>query len=136
MTSVNGHLTEVLAAGRKLHNDLLLDTVVVTRVTGRTLNTATATYTDTTTQIYSGPARVKRHVAAPTVAGDVSRPVIDTVLELPWDATGSAALRASDRATITASTDTALVGKTLTVVGPEHGTTSTVRRYAVEEATP
>lgn len=134
MSDVNGRLRTFLARGRSRHALLCVDTGTATRVTGRVLN-ADGTYTNTTSTVYTGAARLKRETAREQVAGDVERPAIRPVLVLPWDATGSGDLRKGDRFTFTASEDPDLVGATVTIVGPENGTTASARRYLVEEVT-
>jgi len=136
MTATNGNLAEFVAAGRAAHALLCLDTVSVARITRGALNASTGVYATTSDAVYSGPARIKRVMAADSVAGDAERQVARIVLELPYGTTGADDLESGDVVTVSASNDSALVDKTLTVVGPEHGTTTTIRRYTVEEVSP
>ncbi len=133
MAETNGPLREFVARGRTRHALLAVDTVTVTRVTGQTLNTTTGAYTQTTSTIYTGGARYKRETALEREAGDSERASAKPILVLPYDATGADLLRKGDVVTFTASIDSALVGKTCVVIGPEHGTTTTARRWLVEE---
>lgn len=128
-------LNELVTSARAAHARLCLDTVTVSRVTSKgTLNTATSTYSGpTTSAVYSGAARLKRVMAKDVQSGDVEREVARLVLVLPYAATGSGNLRNGDLVTFTVSADAALVGKVLTIVGPEHGSTSSARRYTIEE---
>lgn len=136
MTDVNGVLRERLAAARRRHTLLCVDTGTAVRITGRSLNTSTSVLTDTTTTVYTGAARLKRAVPAEQVAGDVDRGAAHPILVLPYSATDAGALRKGDVFTFTASSDAALVGRSVTVIGPEHGTTTSAHRYLVEEVTP
>jgi hypothetical protein len=135
MTDLNGPLRELVARGRTRHALLAVDTVTVTRVTGQNLNTTTGAYTPTTSTIYTGPARYKREVPREREAGESERASASPVLVLPYDATGADLLRKGDTVTFTASVDASLVGRTCTVIGPEHGTTTTAHRWLVEEVT-
>lgn len=122
-------------AGRRAAAALCLDTCTVTRVTVGTLNQSTGMHATSSATIYTGPCRIKREQARDTSAGEAPAEVARPVLVLPWTATGSAALLPGDVVTLTAAQDSALLAEPLTVVGPAHGTTSTARRYLVEEVT-
>lgn len=136
MTDTNGSLRELIAAGRRAHALLCLDTVSVARITRGALNTSTGVYATSSASIYTGQARIKREMASDQIAGDGERQVARVVLVLPYSATGADALRAGDVVTITASQDSALTGQTCVVVGPEHGTTTTAHRYLIEDVAP
>lgn len=136
MTDTNGSLRELVAAGRRAHALLCLDTVSVARITRGALNTSTGVYATSSAAVYTGPARIKREMASDQVAGDGERQVARVVLVLPYTATGADDLRAGDVVTITASQDESLTGQTCVVVGPEHGTTTTAHRYTIEDVAP
>lgn len=136
MTDVNGGLREFVTAGRTAHALLCVDTVTVSEVTRGALNPTTLLYATTSTTVYTGAARVKRVMSQGNIVGETQRMVARVVVDLPYSATGADALKSGHLVTVTASLDEALVGKVLTVIGPEHGSTSTARRYTVEEVSP
>lgn len=135
LSDTNGRLRDFLARGRTRHASLCIDTGTAVRVTGSSLNTTTSAITETTTTVYTGPCRLKREQMTEDVAGESEAPTARLVLVLPWSTTGANALRQGDRFTFTASEDTALVGSTVTVIGPDRGTTKSAFRYLVEEVT-
>jgi hypothetical protein len=134
MAETNGRLRDFVTRGRARHAELCIDAGTATRVTGHTL-TAAGGYTDTLTTVYTGPCRVKREQADEQVAGDTERSAVRTVLVLPWDEPASGDLRKGDRFTVTATGDDRLQDRDLVVIGPAPGTTSSARRYLVEEVT-
>jgi hypothetical protein len=128
-----------LAAGRGLHAALYLDTVTITRVTGRTLNIDNV-YVDTVETVYTGPCRLKRPTTEPGQA-DVTDQAVTVRrydLELPWDAvaaelgTDPARVLVNDVATLTASDDGWAIGVPLTVLDAGLTGTSTARHLTVE----
>lgn len=126
-------IAATVARGRLLAARTCVDTVSVARITRGALNASTLVYATTSATVYTGAARVKRILSSDSTTGEAERQVARVVLILPYDATGAGDLIAGDVVTVTASLDSALVDQTLTVVGPEHGTTSTSRKYTVEE---
>lgn len=133
MADQNGALREFVGRGRRRHALLCTDSVVVTRVTNGALNRATHQYSPTSTQIYAGPARIKRPMRAvdrtlDDRAVEATRPVMD----LPWGATGADALKVGDVVTVT-SNDPALDGRALNIVAADWGTTVTAHRYTIED---
>lgn len=135
MSDRNGIVRDRIARARARAGHFAVDVGTATRVTGRALNTSTSQLGDTIATIYTGPARLKREMPTDQVAGDAERPALRVVLELPYDEPDSGALRKGDTFTWSASLDAALVGVSVTVLGPEHGSTTSVRRYVVEEVT-
>lgn len=133
MAVVNGELADWLTSMRREHATIMLDTVVVTRVTTGTLNRTMHQYSPTSSQIYAGQARIKRPMRAfdrtlDDRAVEATRPVMD----LPWGASGADALKVGDVVTVT-SNDPALNGRTLNVVAADWGTTVTAHRYTLED---
>lgn len=107
----------LLARGRAAAQRLMLDTVTITRVTGRVFDPVGGQYADTTATVYTGPADVKPRdqVARGQEAGETDVSVSAYDVKLPWAA--SASVRVEDRVTATASPDPRLVDRPLLVTG-------------------
>lgn len=120
--------TGLLARTRALHRSVMVDSCTVTRVTPGILDELTGAYAVTTATIYTGPCRVKpaqtSTVDAAGIAVDTTRPTLD----LPW--TESFAVLPGDRVTVSTGP---LIGFGFEVYAEEAGTTSTSRRYTLEQ---
>jgi hypothetical protein len=121
--------TGMLARTRALHRSVMVDSCTVTRVTQGILDELTGVYAVSMATVYTGPCRVKpaqtSTVDAAGIAVDTTRPTLD----LPWTA-GSFLLLPGDRVTV----DTGpLLGFGFEVYAEEAGTTSTSRRYTLEQ---
>ena len=108
----------------------MLDVCIVTRVTGQTLD-ANDVLVDTLTTIYPvapavGICRIKAfRTGHQTEAGQVALLLRGYDVQLPWDASG--AILRSDTLTVTASSDTWVIGRPLTVSEAEYSGTQTAR---------
>jgi len=113
---------ELLLRARALHLAVMIDTVTVTRDTRGALDEGTGSYPITTTTVYNGPGRVRpagtATVDAAGIAVDTTRPTLD----IPWTEAG--VLAPGDRVTAP------IVAEVYAEVA---GTTSTSRRYTLEE---
>ncbi len=124
----------VLDLGRRMAESRMLDTCKVTRVTRGAFNEATGKHSVTTTDVYTGPCRVKHPTTAAKPADAGSQLVVVSGLELHLPLTGSG-VRAGDVVEITASqTRAEEVGRKFTVVAPFDGTQTTALRFRVEVA--
>jgi Family of unknown function (DUF6093) len=133
VTEFNGPLRELLTSARAAHARLCLDTVTIARITRGPLDTVTNRYPRTSVTVYTGQARFKRQPPTDQIVAEGQRQAARAVMVLPYSATGTDALLPGDVVTITTSVDESLTGKTVTVIGPELGTTTTAHRFAVEE---
>jgi hypothetical protein len=120
-----------LAAGRTAHAGLMLDACTITRAT-RTYVPETQSYAVTgATTVYSGPCRLKTWRGNEEQAAEAEVSVQRYYLDLPFvDAAPRVARR--DQATMTASSNPALVGRVLVITDVEPGTTSTALRMTCE----
>jgi hypothetical protein len=123
-----------LQHGRQARARLIRDTVTIARVTGQAWNPVTLTYTDTTTDVYTGPADVKPLAvgAAEVQAGEREVVIRSFDVVLPWTA-ADVDFHVGDRVAVTASADTRLAGRTLTVVGVGRGGRRLARHLAAED---
>lgn len=121
----------VLARGRAAALQLMRDTCLIERKTGRTWNSTTGEYTDVWTTVYAGMCGTKPagggHEAA---LGESPVTLRRYAVKLPWDVTPE--ILREDRCTITASADSWLIGRPQEVVDIDHSATATARRIAVE----
>lgn len=113
----------------------MVDSCVITRVTGRTLNQSTGAYTDTTSTIYSGKCQVVKTDASATdvSAGERDVAVSSTKVKLPITATG---IEAGDKVMVTATLDDDLDGRVVYVHEVQTRTFGTSRRLICEEQQP
>lgn len=128
--TVVGHLNR----GRIRHQLLMLDTVVITRPGVKTWNPATQTYTTGSATVYTGPCRIVVWRGNEEQAADVKVNVFRYRLDLPFTA-ATPIIQRRDIATITASVNPWMVGKTMTITEPEIDTTATALRVIGEVAT-
>lgn len=115
----------------------MVDTCVITRVTGDSMNPTTKVVTKVTSTIYSGPCRVQELLA---FARDSSPTPVDPALmryrtlQLPVESSEN--IRRADLVTITACVhDPDLVGKAMFVRDLSGKTEATSRRIGIEEVT-
>jgi hypothetical protein len=127
----------VLARGRTAALQLMLDTITVSRVTGRAYNETTLEYEPTTITLYAGPADVK-----PLDVGDrevqagereVALRTFDVRLPFGTAAAGAEDFARGDLVTVDSSDDESLAGRVLTVTGIQHGSRRTVRHIDAED---
>ena len=118
----------LLTIARALHLDVLVDACTITREAVGTLNESTGDYAVTVTTVYAGACRVRpagtSTVDAAGIAVDATRPTLD----IPWTATF--AVLPGDL--VTASSGP-LSGFAFEVFAEAVGTTSTCRRYTLEQ---
>jgi hypothetical protein len=114
----------LLARTRELHRLVMVDTVTITRDTRGDFDEDTGTYPVTTTEVYSGPGRIRpagtATVDAAGIAVDTTRPTLD----IPWTEAG--VVLPGDRVTAADWPTAAEVYAEIV------GTTSTSRRYTLE----
>jgi hypothetical protein len=127
----------VLRAGRREAERGMVDTCLITRVTGSTTNRTTGVRTETTTDVYEGPCRVQEvwgfsRDTAPTP--DQPQMARYRVLQLPVE--DSEGIRVADIVEITACVhDPDLVGVRMVVRDQSAKSEATARRIGVEEIT-
>lgn len=112
----------------------MVDTITITRVTGRTLSETAGQYVGTTVEVYSGKARLQMpaytpHEATPTAAHHEYVQQRAHV-QVPISATG---IQTDDVVTVTAALDPENVGKVLRVAVEQTKTHATMRRLPVVE---
>jgi hypothetical protein len=133
---VSGPLDQVLAAGRAAHQQLLMvDACTITRAGAPTLNRVTSALTPgAVTTLYSGPCRLKTQ-RLPHDRHAYERITVTARYEvaLPFGATTAAQLQVGDTLTITASGDARLIGRAMSVMAVDFGSTATAWRLTVED---
>ena len=117
-------LSATLARGRAWRTGIMLDTVTVTRQTGRTYNEVSRTYSATVLTVYTGQARIVPWRGNDEQAAETEVTVYRYRIQFPLTAT-SPEIKRQDVVTVTASTNPTMVGKVLNVTEPEIGTTAT-----------
>jgi hypothetical protein len=126
----------VTAAGRRMAESLMVDTCLITRVTGSTTDPDTGEVTPTTATVYSGRCRMQQ-LAAVARPNDVGESYVfqqPFVLQLPM--VGSGGIQAGDQVEVTASVlDPDLPGRKFWVRELADGTHKTARRIGLEEVT-
>lgn len=125
----------VMLRGRRAAEALMVDSCVITRKTGQTLNQSTGAYTDTTDTIYSGKCQVVKPdgAAVDVNAGERDVAVSSTKVKLPITATG---IQSGDKVTLTATFDADMTGRVVYVHEVQTRTFGTSRRLACEEQQP
>ncbi|MFJ2579971.1 DUF6093 family protein [Kitasatospora aureofaciens] len=132
---MTGPLDQVLGAGRAAHQQLMLDTCTITRPGTPTLNRTTSVLTlGAATTLYSGPCRLKTQ-RLPHDRHAYERITVTARYEvaLPFGATTTARLQIGDTLTITASGDARLVGRAMSIMAVDFGSTATAWRLTVED---
>lgn len=124
-----------VAAGRAAAERLMTDTWTVTRVTGVSdPDETTGVVTDTTSTIYTGPAKLasfESYEQTPEAVGNEAT-VMRPHFHVPLNAT-TGLIRVDDIATCTASvSDAALVGRKVRISGDPIKSHATARRFPVE----
>lgn len=130
--TVAGHL----ARGRVRHQALMLDTVTIARPdpASRSYNPVSQAYSETSTNVYTGPCRIVVWRGNEEHAAEAEVNVFRYRLDLPF--TGNAVLiKRYDVATITASLNPWMVGKVMVITEPEIDTTATALRVIGEVVT-
>ncbi|WP_125214726.1 DUF6093 family protein [Streptomyces griseofuscus] len=130
-------MDEVLAAGRRAHEQLMVDACTISRAGAQMLDRSTsALTTGAATTLYSGPCRLKpQRVPRNEEAGERLAVVARYEVALPFGSLATDDLRVGDTVTITASGDTRLVGQHFAVLTVDFGSTATAWRITVESAT-
>ena len=123
--------------GRTAAEALMLDTIVVTRLTSSTTDPESGVITPTYSTVYTGPGKVQRSgrqtTARPTDVGEAEVFLSRLEVHVPVSVVG---VSTDDLVTVTASTmDPELVGKSFHVRQESHKTFQTARRFGVEEVT-
>jgi len=122
----------VTLMGRRTAEALMDSTCVITRAGSPTVDPATGAETPSLTTIYTGKCRLRMSDARSdeVAAAGQSIEVQSPILSLPVTATGSAAVRTDDVATITTPLDSNTV--VARIAGFHTQTHSTARRFPVE----
>ncbi len=126
-----------LLRGRTAAEQLMLDTITVTRLTSSVTDGETGVVTPTYSTVYSGPAKVQRTgrqtTARPSEVGEAEVFMSRLEVHVPVSVVG---ISTDDIITVTASTlDPELVGQVFHVRQEAHKTFETARRLGVEEIT-
>jgi hypothetical protein len=127
-------LPNLLARGRARAESLMVDSCVIRRRTGSTVDPDTGAEVPTYTQVYEGKCRIQfRGLAteSPT-SGQQRVDLLTTEIQLPITVTDIAV---NDVVEITASLDPDLPGRLLRINNRMHKTHATARRMSVEEIT-
>lgn len=111
---------------------LLLDECTITRLGDPVFDPNTGLYTRPTVQVYSGACNLTPYRGVGALAEMLGGEPLDTrnyLLSIEWDA---AEVIEEDIASITASEDPLLIGRTFRVLHPEAESFQTARRLVVE----
>ncbi|MEV7599867.1 DUF6093 family protein [Kitasatospora sp. NPDC089797] len=132
---MTGQLDQVLGAGRAAHQQLMLDTCTITRSGAPVLDRNTSALTPgPATTLYAGPCRLKtQRLPRDRRAGERLAVTARYEVALPYGATTAARLQIGDTLTITSSGDTRLVGRALSIMAVDYGSTATAWRLTVED---
>ena len=126
----------VLAVGRRLALDLMVDACTIVRTTGAlTQDETTGRITPTVTELYGGRCQVRAPalVAETPEVGARTATVQRLIIKVPVEVVD---VRIGDRVVVTdAVHDPELVGREFVVSGLHHKTFSTARKLAVDEIT-
>ncbi|MEU5496174.1 DUF6093 family protein [Streptomyces griseofuscus] len=130
-------LDELLAAGRRAHEQLMLDACTISRPGAVTLDrSASVLIPGASATLYSGPCRLKpQRVPRNEEAGERLTVVARYEVALPFASLATDSLHVGDTVTITASGDSRLVGEDFAVMAVDFGSTATAWRITVEAAT-
>ncbi|MGW4803001.1 DUF6093 family protein [Kitasatospora sp. NPDC004272] len=128
-------LSELLAAGRAAHEELMIDTVRLLLPGQPVYNSATGQTSHPLTELYSGPARVKPTQSVSEDANLGQRLVVQRRYEvaLPWSAVATARVVPGVQVVVDASPDLRLTGRTLWVTSVAESATATAWRLAAED---
>ena len=132
-------LEAVLAAGRREHEAIMLDTVRVWRPGAPVFDRSTGTTTPgTPVELYAGKARVKpfgRSASSGVEAGEREVVVREYVVSLPFSALppSGQSVMPGDQVQVTASADGRLVGQTLWVTVSQLNAQATAWRISAED---
>jgi hypothetical protein len=124
-------VSSVLARGRAAVLQLMVDTCLIERKTGRTWDDVTGDYTDVWTTIYTGPCHLKKGGGGDSQFGEHEATLNRYPVSLPWDP--SVEIKREDRLTITTSADDWLIGRPMEVVDIDLNALATARRIVVED---
>lgn len=114
-----------LARGRAAHLQVMIEACTIKRLTDQTMD-ANDVLVDTFATVYTGQCRVKAfRTGHDLTSGQVAVMQRSYDVQLPWDATGEA--KRGDVVTITASDDSWLIGRPLTLIEVNYSGTQTAR---------
>lgn len=125
----------VLERGRQVRKKLMRSRVRITRPGNSVFDPATGTVTLGDTVIYEGPCHFKSWSGVgQRIANSAERELISTQYDvvLPWD-NDAAQVSVSDTATITATGDEWVIGRTLVVNSVEFANDRTARHITVND---
>lgn len=122
-------VADLVAAGRRAEERVMIDSCVIARTGSKTFNESTGTYTNTPVQEYSGKCRVKLNLPFERQGGDRNNQVMRPELRIP-----AVAGVITERAKVTvASQNPALDGRVFVIVAETTGSTSSSRRFIIED---
>ena len=129
-------MASVLAVGRRMADDLMVDACTIVRRAGTaSFNQVTGRSVLASTPVYAGRCQVRIPQAQPATpeAGERTAVVLTAIVKVPVTVVG---IQPGDIVTVTASAhDPDLVGRTFRILGLHHKTWSTARKLDVEETT-
>ncbi len=130
-------IQSLLIDGRAAHDQLMVDSCIISRSGTPTLDRATSVLTPgAPTVLYSGPCRLKpQRVPRNEEAGERLTVIARYELALPFASLATDSLQVGDIVTITASGDTRLVDEPFAVMAVDFSSTATAWRISVEGAT-
>jgi len=111
----------------------MVDTCTVTRLTDQAFDDTDGSYSDTTSEIYSGVCRVQAIRSLLSTEADAAGRVVTTVtatVQLPEATTG---VQVDDVVTVDTSQGSGVAGRVFRVRQVEHKTHASMRRLTVEE---
>lgn len=125
----------VLARGRAFLTAGLIDTCLITRVTGETTDPATGQVVKTRATVYTGACRIQAATAnwaGPATVAEAALRLAAAELQLPVVGTEGTAI--DDRVTVlTCVNDVEMVGRVYAITGLSHKTHATTRKLPLQE---
>lgn len=122
-------IADLAAAGRRAEERLMIDSCVISAPGAKTFNESTGKYSTASTQVYSGKCRVKLNLPIERQGGDRNNQVMRPELRIP-----AVAGVITERAKVTvASQNPALDGRVFVIVAETTGSTSSSRRFIIED---
>ena len=125
-------IASAVARGQRFAERQMTDSCTVRRRTGETTNPSTGEVTPVMTPVYSGRCRLIQSSPSggQVTVGEAVLTLSGSVLCLPVSAGG---VTTDDVATMDASSDSDLVGRTLRITAPAHQSHGVERRFPVTE---
>lgn len=130
-------LTGVLARARAAHRDLMVDTGRILRPGPDVYDPDTGQTSSSSTQLYTGAARVKPLAQAgqESEAGERAVRLLEYQISLPWDAEAADRPRPGDQFVVDTSPDPRMAGLVLHITGAQYNATASAWRLGAREWT-